>query len=45
MSGHVSRPGLYFLVIFAILNSCAASNDAERAVKILEKMQSGKAAP
>lgn len=40
-----NRFGLYVLVIFAVLNSCAASNDAEKAVKLLEKMQSGKAAP
>lgn len=39
----MSRPGLYLLVIISILNSCAASNDADKAVKLLEKMQAEKA--
>lgn len=41
----MSRPGLYLLVILSLLNSCSAADDAQKAVKILEKMQAEKAKP
>lgn len=38
MSEHTDRTGLYIMVFFCLLNSCSASENAEKAAKELKRI-------